>query len=119
MFLIGRELWGPHAGPIGMTLYLLTDDVHGMARQYHPDPWMLASCVAGLCLFALSQTRHKRWFVPLAGTMCGLGTLCKLFGDERLERQAYTRRRPRLPYEPSGSLGRPRRGQDESSTRDC
>ena len=80
VFLIGRELWGPRAGLIGMTLYLLTGDVHGMARQYRPDPWMLAFCVAGLCLFTLSQTRNKRWFVPLAGTMCGLGTLCKLFG---------------------------------------
>jgi len=80
VFLLGREMWGPRAGFLGMVFYLLNSMVYAQARLFRPDPWMLAFSVLGLYLFVLAQTRVKRWYVSLAGVMYGIGTLCKLFG---------------------------------------
>jgi hypothetical protein len=80
VFLLGRDVWSPRVGLMGMFVYLLNQQVYRQSRLFRPDPWMLAFSIAGLYFFVQARTNTKRGYLPIAGGTYGIATLCKLFG---------------------------------------
>ncbi len=80
LYLLNRELYGPPAGELAVSLFLIEQNVFSVVRFFRPEAYMLLFQLSALYVFVLGEKRGQCRYLMLAGVLFAAAILSKGFG---------------------------------------